>query len=136
MLWAYTSVSQLIIIWSANLKEEAPWYIHRSTGGWEWIAVVIFILHFILPFLLLLMRQIKRKANRLIKVALLILAMRWVELVWYVKPGHFPHITFSWMDAAAFIAVGGIFLSYIFCQLSKAKVTFKQDPIWTAQEHH
>lgn len=136
MLWAYTSVSQLIIIWSANLQEEAPWYLHRSTGGWEWIAVVIFVLHFILPFLLLLMRQIKRKASRLVKVALLILVMRWVELIWHVKPSHFHHISFSWIDFAAFAAIGGIWLSYICCHLSRDKVTFKQDPVWHAEEHH
>ena len=136
MLWAYTSVSQLIIIWSANLQEEAPWYIHRSTGGWEWIAVAIFVLHFILPFFLLLMRQIKRKASRLVKVAFLILAMRWVELIWHVKPAHFSQLSFSWIDCAAFIAIGGLWLSYVCRNLSREPLTFKQDPIWHNEEHH
>jgi len=136
MLWAYTSVSQLIIIWSANLQEEAPWYIHRSTGGWEWIAVAIFVLHFILPFFLLLMRQIKRKASRLIKVACLILVMRWVELIWHVKPTHIPHISFSWIDLAVWIAIGGIWLGFVCKYLSNNPVTFKQDPIWHEEDHH
>ncbi len=136
MLWAYTSVSQLIIIWAANLQEEAPWYIHRSTGGWEWIAVAIFVLHFVLPFLLLLMRQIKRKASRLVKVALLILVMRWVELIWHVKPAHFSQFSFSWIDVAVFAAIGGIWLSFVCRNLTREPLTFKQDPIWHAEEHH
>lgn len=136
MLWAYTSVSQLIIIWSANLQEEAPWYLHRSSGGWEWIAAAIFVLHFILPFFLLLMRFIKRKANRLVNVAILILVMRWVELIWHVKPTHFHHIAFSWADVAAWVAIGGIWLGFIFNKLAQAELTFKQDPIWNHEEHH
>jgi len=32
MLWAYTSFSQLLIIWSANLPEEIPWYVRRLNG--------------------------------------------------------------------------------------------------------
>ena len=29
MVWAYLSFSQFLIIWSANLPEEIPWYLHR-----------------------------------------------------------------------------------------------------------
>jgi hypothetical protein len=32
MLWAYFSVSQLLIIWSANLPEEIPFYLERCTA--------------------------------------------------------------------------------------------------------
>ena len=89
-----------------------------------------------LPFFLLLMRQIKRKASRLVKVACLILAMRWVELIWHVKPTHIPHISFSWIDLAAWLAIGGIWLGFTCKNLSRHPVTFKQDPIWHEEEHH
>ena len=32
MLWAYFSFSQFVIIWSADLPEEIPWYLERSHG--------------------------------------------------------------------------------------------------------
>ena len=35
MLWAYFTVSQLIIIWSANLPEEIPFYLERLHGAVE-----------------------------------------------------------------------------------------------------
>ena len=39
MLWAYMSFSQYLIIWSGNLTEEIPWYLHRSIGIWWWFAL-------------------------------------------------------------------------------------------------
>ena len=39
MLWAYTSFSQFLIIWSGNLPDRNPWYIHRLGGGWQWVAL-------------------------------------------------------------------------------------------------
>ena len=38
MVWAYLSFSQFLIIWSANLPEEIPWYQHRLSHGWEVIG--------------------------------------------------------------------------------------------------
>ena len=61
MLWAYTSFSQFLIIWSGNLPDENPWYIHRLAGGWQWIALVLVVFHFAVPFLLLLSRYVKRR---------------------------------------------------------------------------
>ena len=40
MLWAYFSVSQLLIIWSANLPEEMPFYLERLHGPWYPVSVV------------------------------------------------------------------------------------------------
>ena len=39
MLWAYFSVSQFLIIWSANLPEEVPFYLERLHGPWYPISV-------------------------------------------------------------------------------------------------
>src|SRR5262249_46946267 len=41
MLWAYISFSQYLIIWSGNLPEEIPWYVHRGSHGWQWIAAFL-----------------------------------------------------------------------------------------------
>lgn len=136
MLWAYTSISQFIIIWSANIQEEAAWYVHRSQNGWWLVIAAIFVLHFLLPFFLLLMRFIKRKAARLIKVAFLLLFIRYIEFIWYVKPSFVEEVRFSWTDLTAWVAIGGIWLGFVLHKLSKAEVTFKQDPIFHAEGHH
>ncbi len=136
MLWAYTSVSQFIIIWSANQPSEAAWYIHRSRGGWEYLITFVFLFQFVTPFFLLLMRFVKRKTERLVKVACLILVIRWLDLIWQVKPTHYPHFTMSWLDFACWITLGSIWLGFVMRQLARTPLTFKQDPIWTAEEHH
>ena len=53
MLWAYMSFSQYLIIWSGNLTDEIPWYLKRTRGGWEWVAVALVVCQFFLPFFLL-----------------------------------------------------------------------------------
>ncbi len=60
MLWAYLSFSQFLIIWSGNLPEEIPWYIARIRGGWGVVALLLVVGHFVLPFALLLSRDLKR----------------------------------------------------------------------------
>lgn len=86
MLWAYFMFSQYLIIWAGNLPEEIPWYLRRLRGGWQYIALALVLLHFALPFVLLLSRELKRAAKMLGAVALLVLAMRVVDLFWTVAP--------------------------------------------------
>lgn len=86
MLWAYFSFSQFLIIWSGNLPEEIPWYMRRLFGGWGYVAVLLVIGHFALPFVLLLSRDLKRHGRSLVLVALLVLLMRIVDLFWTIAP--------------------------------------------------
>jgi hypothetical protein len=112
LFWSYVSFSQYLIIWSGNLPEETPWYLNRARGGWQAIAIAIMTLHFLVPFLLLLMRQAKRTPNWLLGIAVLLLVMRWVDLYWTVMPAFSPGVfTISWLHFVAFIAIGGWWLA-------------------------
>src|SRR5262245_45295467 len=86
MLWAYFSFSQLLIIWSGNLPEEIPWYLERFRGQWRWMGVGLILLHFALPFALLLSRDLKHNRRRLMMVAWLLIAMRFIDLIWLIAP--------------------------------------------------
>lgn len=120
MLWAYLSFSQLLIIWSGNLPEEAVWYVYRLHGGWRWIAVSLLILYFFLPFLLLLSRFVKRSAALLLGVAVGVIAMRFVDLFWLIVPAfHGEAFHFHWLDLAALIGLGGIWLAFFAWQLER-----------------
>jgi hypothetical protein len=99
MLWAYFSFSQYLIIWAGNLPEEITWYLDRLQPGWRAIAVALVIFHFVVPFLLLLLRTMKRVPDRLVKIALAILAARLIDLFWLIAPEfHRTGISVSWMD--------------------------------------
>ena len=63
MLWAYMSFCQFLIVWSGNLTEEIPWYLRRTRGGWEWVALALIVCQFFLPFFLLLIRENKRRTR-------------------------------------------------------------------------
>jgi hypothetical protein len=113
MVWAYLSFSQFLIVWSGNLPEEIPWYIRRLGPGWRWLALVLVIFHFALPFLLLLSRDLKRNARALGMVAAGVLLVRLVDLFWLVGPdmkGHGHGLMVHWLDLAATVAVGGAWL--------------------------
>src|SRR6185295_5003582 len=69
MLWAYFSFSQYLIIWSGNLPEEIAWYLHRLQTGWRFVAITLVIFHFVVPFILLLSRAVKRRPTTIVKVA-------------------------------------------------------------------
>jgi len=118
MLWAYISFSQFLIIWSGNLPEEIPWYQHRLHGGWEWIALLLVVFHFALPFVLLLLRTVKRRAATLTRVALAMIVMRFLDLFWIVAPTFHPEqLSLHWLDIAAPVGIGGIWIAVFAWQL-------------------
>ena len=129
MLWAYLSFSQFLIIWSGNLPEETPYYIKRLTGGWQYFQLALILFHFALPFFLLLSRSLKRSGSKLVKVAGLILLMRFVDLYLQIIPaGHHAELHFSWMDLVAPIGIGGLWLSAFLRQLESRPVLPVRDP--------
>jgi hypothetical protein len=129
MLWAYLSFSQFLIIWSANLPEEIPWYLERMTGWWGVLAVALVVGHFALPFALLLSRDLKRHAGLLSKVALFVIVMRLVDLIWLVAP-NFEHHGFPvhWMDVAIPVGLIGVWLFLFTRQLRSRALLPVNDP--------
>lgn len=118
MLWAYVSFSQYLIAWSGNLPEEVPWFLRRQSGGWQWIALALVVFQFILPFLLLLSRQNKRRIQVLGRVAILIVVMHMVEVFWLIVPAfHATGLRIHWLDLAAILGIGGLWLSVFVWQL-------------------
>ena len=122
MLWAYLHLSQFIITWSGNLPEEISWYVLRFRGGWQVLALLLVVLHFVLPFVLLLSRELKRDARLLGAVAAGILFARLLDLFWMVAPDMTGHglqngFAFHWLDLAAPIGVGGVWLAFFAWQL-------------------
>jgi hypothetical protein len=112
MIWAYLAFSQFLIIWSANLPEEAIWYARRSQGGWLELALVLIGIHFALPFFLLLSRRIKRRAQALTVLAVIILLARWLDLAWLILPAFYPDgLHLHWLDLALLLALGGAWLA-------------------------
>ena len=133
MFWAYLSFSQFLLIWVENLRNETPWYLDRITGGWGVVASVLIIFEFALPFLLLLSRAVKRKSETLCTLAFMIVAIHLVEVFWFVKPAFHPGVfSIHWLDLAAPVGIGGLWLSVFLWQLESRALYPFHDPRFVA----
>lgn len=117
LLWAYFSFSQLLIIWAGNLPPEIRFFTRRLYSGWQMIGLALVVLHFAVPFLLLLSRQFKRDAKALVWLASWMIVMRFVDLFWYIEPNFHKTISVSWQDFVVPIAIGGVWLAVFFHNL-------------------
>ena len=100
-------------------------------GGRQYVALALILLHFALPFALLLSRGLKRRGSVLVRVALLMLVMRVVDLVFLFAPatqhgavvqGH-QAAGIHWQDFVtmllAVVGVGGVWLWHFLGELQK-----------------
>ena len=94
------------------------------------ISVFLLFSHFVLPFLILLSADVKQRGRVLVKVAIWMLAMRWLDYFWNVAPtlhalhegeggghGAGPWLLI-WIDLAAAVGLGGVFVWYFLRQLA------------------
>jgi hypothetical protein len=99
MLNIYLAFSQFLIIWSGNLPEEISWYLDRIRGGWGVIITLNFIFHWLIPFSLLLSRDIKRNKKRLVLVCQWMIFAKAFDLFWLIEPNFKDaarNLHFSW----------------------------------------
>jgi hypothetical protein len=136
MLWAYMAYFQYLLIWAGNLSDEIPWYLGRIGGGWVVFAAASATLGFLVPFWLLLFRSIKRSRRMLGIIAGLLVVMRFVDVYWMVKPPFDPAgPVLTWLDAAALVGIGGLWLAVFIWQLSLRPLLPRNDPrLATAME--
>ena len=50
MFWAYIAYTQYFIVWSEDLPHGSAWYWPRVSTSWRWLALVVLVLDFALPF--------------------------------------------------------------------------------------
>ena len=137
MLWAYFSFSQLLIVWTGNLTDEIPWYLRRLATSWGWLGVMLIVLQFLVPFLLLLSRPLKRSARALCAVVGLVLFMRLVDLLWIVMPGYYERgFRLSWLNFSVPLAMGGLWIAMFARELQKRPLLPVRAPaLESALEH-
>lgn len=111
MLWAYLTYSQFLIIWAGNLNEEISWYLRRTQGGWEWVAVLAVASNFVIPFALLMVRGIKRRMLLLGALGGWMVVARAVDVFWLVKPAFAPAAGVSALDVIAIVTIGSLWLA-------------------------
>ncbi|MEJ2084684.1 MAG: hypothetical protein P8Y44_03275, partial [Acidobacteriota bacterium] len=96
--------------------------------GWLGVSIALGVFHFFLPFLILLSRGFKRNIGALIKVAVFLLLMCWVDLYWLAAPTFDHHLSFHWLDLSTLVAIGGVWFSLFIGQLGNRPLLPINDP--------
>lgn len=137
MFWAYVSFSQLIIIWSGNVSELAPWYVVRLAPGWLSVGGFLLAFGFLAPFAILFSRWVKRKRAALATVAAWAIFVQLLNLVYFVVPAFdrpgFP-ITLS--DVLIWLGLGGVWVFFYLRRLGAHPILPLHDPRLKGAELH
>jgi hypothetical protein len=134
MLNIYLAFSQFLIIWSGNLPEEIPWYLDRIRGHWGIIITLDFIFHWLIPFTLLLSRDLKRNKKRLVRVCQFMVFARAFDLFWLIEPNFKDaarNLHFSWgilEYVAVPVAMVAFWVAYFCTQLKTRPLVQTNDP--------
>jgi hypothetical protein len=134
MLNMYFAFGAFIIIWSGNSPEEIPWYLDRIRGGWGVIATLDVIFHWLIPFTLLLSRDLKRISSKMsVACCVMIFAGFW-DMFWLIEPsfkdaGRNLHFSWGILEYAAVpAALYSFWLAFYFSQLRTRPLIATNDP--------
>jgi hypothetical protein len=134
MLNIYLGFAQFLIIWSGNLPEEIPWYLDRIRGHWGVIITLDFIFHWLIPFSLLLSRDIKRNKKRLTRVCQWMIFAKAFDLFWLIEPNFKDaarNLHFSWgilEYAAVPVAMASFWIAFFCTRLKSRPLVQTNDP--------
>lgn len=134
VFWAYITFCQFMLIWYANIPEETEFFMMRMEGGWLNVSLAMPVIHFFLPFFLLLSRHVKRNRTGLAVAAVWLLSVHVLDLYWNVLPNyhehgaHHPVLAPALVDVTAFVGIAGLFLAVFSFLLKRNAVVAIGDP--------
>ncbi|MBF0253597.1 MAG: hypothetical protein HQL11_00485 [Candidatus Omnitrophica bacterium] len=96
LLWAYLAYSQGLIIWAANLPEEASWFAGLFRGGWQHIGAGVAVAGLAMPLGLLAVGAIRRREALVGAVAVWIAVSRFADWIWWTGPAWSPEVPGFW----------------------------------------
>lgn len=140
--WAYIAFSQYFLIWYSNIPEETFWMLQRTTGQWKGAGIFLAVGHFVIPFVYLMARTIKRNPALSSVAAVWMLLMHVMDYVWVVRPilhleGEPPTPATWWVDIFAVLGVWGVFFGLFVARLASGPLTPLKDPkLPEAMSHH
>jgi hypothetical protein len=109
--WAYIAFSQFLLIWYANLPEETGWFMARWTNGWQYVSVLLIVVHFLVPYFALLSQESKMNPARLKVMAVWLIAAHVLDLYWLVMPTYATRVSIGWGEAGfPLVGVGMLIL--------------------------
>jgi hypothetical protein len=134
MLNIYLAFAQFLIIWSGNSPEEIPWYLDRIRGHWGIIITLDFLFHWLIPFTMLLSRDLKRNKKRLLRVCQWMVFAKAFDLFWLIEPNFKDaarnlHFSFGILEYIAVpVALVSFWVAFYATNLKARPVVQTNDP--------
>jgi hypothetical protein len=136
LFWAYIAFSQFMLIWAANIPEESIFYRPRMFTEWKYVSVALIVFHFIIPFVGMMSRHVKRNPPLLALWAVYMLAVHAFDLYWIVMPTYSPSaVVLHPIDILCLLGMGGLFLFGALAVAGNVKLLAVRDPRLQASLH-
>jgi hypothetical protein len=126
IFWAYIAFCQFMLAWIADIPREALFYADRVRGGWADASGALLVVHFVVPFFLLLSRPLKRRPGALAFVGGWMVCAHALDMYWICVPPQ--HDGLRWLDLAWMIGVLALFAAVGAWRFSSARVIPIHDP--------
>jgi hypothetical protein len=132
VFWAYIAFSQYMLIWYGNIPEETVWFRHRVEGGWGYVSVALIFGHFIIPFVVLIFRAVKRNRAMLLAAATWFLVVHFVDLYWIAMPVFDHHFELALIDITAWLGLALLLASFVVVRTKRHAMVPYNDPKFRA----
>ena len=114
MLWTYLFWAQYLVIWYGDLPEETAFVMHRTAAPWAVLSWIVLFGCFLIPFVTLLSREVKRRPRGLLTIALVVLVSMWLERFLLVSPSLWTGESLP-LGVIEFAMTGGFLAIFTIC---------------------
>jgi len=138
IFWTYIWFSQFLLIYYANIPEEAVYFVERlESDVYSPYIFVNLALNFFLPFFVLMTRDAKRHGIFLKLVCSLIILGHWFDFFLMVQPGTLgDHGGFGLIEFGMLLVFGSLVTYVVLNNLSKQNLIAKNHPMLEESYHH
>lgn len=136
IIWAYMWFAQYILIWYANLPEEAIYYMPRTKGEFTPLFYTELIVNWLVPFFLLLIGKVLRSKNMLIVLMIILMLGQYVDVYMQVTVGTLHKLNIGFIEIGSFIGFIGLFAYVLMWSLSKKPLVSKNHPFLEESTEH
>jgi hypothetical protein len=135
VFWGYIAFSQYMLIWYGNVPEETTWYLHRQSGPWTAVSLLLLAGHLLIPFFGLLSREAKRRRGFLAFWAAWVLLFHWLDIYWLIMPSvELDDLPLGLVDACLMLGMGCIYIAgFVWVAGSNALVPLRDPRLGEAQ---
>jgi hypothetical protein len=133
VFWGYIGFSQYFLIWYSNIPEETAFFNFRASERWLPLGQTLIIGHFVIPFVILLFRKVKRSPKALIVMAAWAIFIGILDIYWIVRPMVYgnepgPGAIALVVDVLGIVGVLAVFAGYLVRKIPQTNLVALNDP--------